>query len=277
MIKTVHIGSTLLTNDQRFCTAIRNLAMADIFTSEATKGGFSGRKVIMGKPQGYTFITEWGIIGTDFSDLAQQRQEFMSLLSEIIDDGEANIIFTRSDDVQLLLNVKSVKVTGDISAQDGNLSRFLVEMKTDYPFLQSNSQKSENISIFAGGGWAIPFGIPFDMSAGSVTDVSVENEGNYRAYPILRIYGELSNPVITNTTTGEVMNVSGDLATAADYLEIDTFKRTVLLYPAGSNARSMVSGDFITLQKGINNIRLSNGSSTDGKLVLSFRDHYVGI
>jgi phage-related protein len=88
----------------------------------------------------------------------------------------------------------------------------------------------------------------------------------------------MTNPTLTNLTTGEQLSITYNLTTTSDTLVVDTYNRTAIIYPSGNNGRAYVSGDFLTLQPGANDLALSSGSSTNESLAtVEYYDHYLGI
>lgn len=65
----------------------------------------------------------------------------------------------------------------------------------------------------------ITFPITFDLAAATNT-ITINTGSNYTTYPIFRIYGGVSNPVITNSTTGRTVTYSDDID-STKYVEID--------------------------------------------------------
>lgn len=278
MITSITLGSTLLTNDSRFCTGINTLSFPVIGSSSSKKGGWAGSKIVQGKPEKLKFAMEWMIVGTSFSDLATQREDFIELLGEILSEGEQTLKISKSNAVDIQITVNSVNVAGDIRAEDKNATRLLVTFESEYPFLVSQTLFSQTINVINQGGMGIPMGIPMDMGVGGTGAATVTNGGNFEAYPVITFYGPLTNPSITNITTGKTLNLNLTLASETDYVVVDIFNRTALLYPGGTNARRYLSGDFWTLAKGNNIINIGNPTYTSiGKAVLLYRDHYLNL
>lgn len=59
--------------------------------------------------------------------------------------------------------------------------------------------------------------------------VSVFNAGDVDAYPIVRIYGPATDPVLDNVTQGRSLTFAGITLAADEYLEIDTRRHTIRL------------------------------------------------
>jgi hypothetical protein len=278
MVESITLGSTLLTNANRYCTAINTLSFPTIGSSSAKKGGSSGSKIVQGKPEKLKFSLDWTIVGSSISDLVTQREDFIELLGEILSTGEQTLKISKSNLVDVQIDVHSVSVTGDIKAENKNSTKLLVTFESEYPFLVSQTLYTSTINVINQGGMGIPMGIPMNMGVGGTGAATVSTGGNFEAYPVITFYGPLTSPSITNLTTGKTLNLNITLAASTDYVVIDTFARTALLYPGATNARRYITGDFWTLAKGVNTINIGNPSyTTEGKAVLLYRDHYLNL
>jgi hypothetical protein len=278
MITSITLGTTLLTNDNRFCTAVNTLSFPVISSSSAKKGGSAGSKIVQGKPEKLKFALEWMIIGSSISDLVTQREDFIELLGEILSTGEQTLKISKSNSVDVQIDVHSVTVSGDVKAEDKNATRMLVTFESEYPFLVSQTLYNQTINVINQGGMGIPIGIPMNMGVGGTGAATVTVGGNFEAYPVITFYGPLDNPSISNLTTGKTLNLNLVLSTANDYVVVDTFARTALLYSGATNARRYITGDFWTLAKGNNIINIGNPTYTsEGKAILLYRDHYLNL
>ena len=279
MITQVDLGSTTLTTTKRLLQAVKNLTFPEVNITALRRGSFPGQKVSFGKPAGYKFALEWAIVGDTFSDLATQRETFLKLFGEIIKDGTKTLKINKSNSVNVQIDVMGVKVAGEVQAEDGNASKLLIELTSEYPYLMSQTLQSFDVFIFNGGGMAIPMALPMNMSINGANEATLSNAGNIEAYPVFTFYGPLNNPSIQNVTTGKQLSLNYNL-TSADYIVVDVFNRTVNLYISGAqnNGRRYASGDFWTMQPGNNLIHLNTGTfNASGKCKVEWRDHYLGI
>lgn len=278
MIVSIFLDDTELTSPNRFVQSIRNGGFPDIDFSDTKKGGFEGRTVSPGKFISYKFTIEWNIVGSSFSDLATQREEFVKLLAGIVSEGGKTLKINKANGVNVQVEVKGIDVLSDVATSDPLNSRLLTEMEAEYPFLRSQIETEETANIFTGGGMPIPMPIPMDMSVGGSNELLVVNGGNYPAYPVFRFSGPLANPSLNNLTTGQILNVNTSLVDAGDILEVDIFLRSAIKIPGGTNVRQFITGDFWTLAVGNNVIHLGNPDfNSVGKCIITFRDTYAGI
>ncbi len=278
MISSVYLGTDQLDTSKRILQAIRNLTFPEITYQSVKRGGYPGQKLSVGKPRSYKFSTEWIVIGDTFSDFATQRQSFAEILGKILEDGTKTFKLSKANGVNVQIDVKTITVAGDLSANDPLMSNMLIELEAEYPYLQSQTLQTTDISIFNGGGMTIPMGIPMSMGVGGANEVVLTNNGNAVAYPTFTFYGPLQNPSLTNLTTGKTFSLGYNLTDSSQYVVVDTFNRTAVLYSGGVNVRGYVSGEFWTLARGANVVHLAAGTyNAQGKCTVTFRDHFLGI
>jgi len=278
MIDAIYLESELLTNGQRFCTAIRNLNFPEVDWSSSKKGGFYGRKLSEGKLVSNRFATEFQLIATDFSDLATQREDFVKLIGQIISDGGKLLKIDKANGTDVQVTVRGVDVSGDVSFADPLNSRMLIEWETEKPILESQTLTEETALIFSGGGTPVPTPIPLNMSVGGLNELITTNSGNYPAFPVFTFKGPLLNPSLYNVTSDKIIQITYNLPTASDIIEIDTYSRICKFIPSQIPARQYVSGEFWTIGLGANVIHLGSGSvNPNGACIITYRDAFIGI
>lgn len=73
------------------------------------------------------------------------------------------------------------------------------------------------------GGFTFPLSFPVSFGGSTVNQTqTITYDGDYQTSPIIEIYGPITNPVITNLTTGEVLDFTGTTIGAGDYYTVDT-------------------------------------------------------
>lgn len=276
MITDVALGTNQLTTTKRFCVGTSGGSFPGVSYNAFDRGPSFGRKLSRIQARSFTILTEWVILGSSFADLVTERSSFIQLLGAILESGTATLKITRSNGTTLQIEVKAVKVTGAAKPEDGVSSPLLVEFEAEYPFFQSVEQYVSEIGLFAGGGMAIPMGIPMSMGVAGVAETTIVAGGNYPAYPLIKLIGVMDTPTLRNNTAGKQLTIAANLNTTGKFVLIDTFLRTVV-NEAGSNVRGTHSGDFWTLAVGSNSIRLSATSGSSGKAIISYRNHHLNI
>lgn len=95
--------------------------------------------------------------------------------------------------------------------------------------------------------------IPYNLNS---QVVSVSNSGNFSAQPIVLFTGPMSNPILTNQTNGETLEIDDSIA-ATDSYSADIAQRT-LKNNAGQNKFSKLpfTSDWMELEPGNNDLNL---------------------
>ena len=95
---------------------------------------------------------------------------------------------------------------------------------------------------------------------------SLINDGDWPSYPSITVYGPINVPKITNTTTGEYIEVNTNLNSASDILTITYDQDTLTIDKNGTSViGSLTSGStYFKIEPGINNLTMSGSSVGSG-------------
>lgn len=241
-----------------------------------SRGNYHGAVLGMHKYGRRAMTIEGEIVGSSAADYEAKRRALEQVLT--IKNGLQTVIFnTRGG---LAIEAECIVSSAlDVPYQSGKviMGDFRLELVAPYPFLLGATLELESVLVYSGGGAAIPAAIPFSIATGGSGAEVIANDGNGEAFPVIRIYGALQNPSITNETTGESLSIVYTLLSSTDYIEIDMYNRTVLLNGV-TNIMQYVSGDWWALQPGDNTIKLTASSNTvDAHADIEYRDAYLGI
>lgn len=125
------------------------------------------------------------------------------------------------------------------------------------------------------------------MNIGSAYSVSVPYLGDVDSYPVITILGPMSDPVITNSTTGDTLDFTGGTVGTAEIWTIETrYGRKSVLNGAGSSVERYLSpdSDLATFRLvpdpiatgGTNVITLSGSATgTASAMTLSYYNRYI--
>jgi hypothetical protein len=114
------------------------------------------------------------------------------------------------------------------------------------------------------------------------SSVTCNNGGNVSAFCVITVTGAITNPVITNTTTGEALEFTangGTVVVTTEQLVITVAAGRVSAYNDGVNVIDKIDwpdSTFFDIEPGNNTITLA-GSSTDGstKIRVTWSDSYL--
>lgn len=195
------------------------------------------------------------------------------------DDGYIPYVYSEfSQQKQIFLKVLYVQLTED--TRQGLVQPFRLICKIKDPVIYGLTLKQADTSPAtpsASTGTAIhPFTFPivYGASTYSVTADAINN-GDLPTYPVsINIYGPVNSPKITNTATGEYIEVSNNLG-GGDQLVIVYDKDTLTVELNGNSVVSNVSSasTFFKIQPGSNPLTLTGSSiSTGAYATLSYYD-----
>lgn len=127
----------------------------------------------------------------------------------------------------------------------------------------------------ATGGLAFNFG--FNVAFGSATSggMTCQNAGIANSFPMIRLDGPLSSPVIWNDATGEHWSTNISLA-AGEWLDIDMKARTALLNGTSSRYSAVRANEstWFSLVPNNNVLRLTAGGGS-GSMTVTWRNAYL--
>lgn len=206
------------------------------------------------------------VIGEDEEEVELLRTQIVKVLSLPMqpteeDDGYVTISWTDATGAEWSFDAKMASSPRFSRSMKQNYRLdFLISLKTDNPFiLSSESITGEGTRGYFVYGVLFPIELPALMGYVGVGGLEVENEGTMSAHTVIRLYGEaggvITNPTITNTTTGKSFTVETTLADDTEYIEIDSAEGSVVDQDgADLSADIDEDSEFILLKSGTNEL-----------------------
>ena len=160
-----------------------------------------------------------------------------------------------------------------------------IEFVAPYPFPRETQDRVFNVA--GSGGFEFPIemtSVGFEMPSYNIT-VPVQNTGDVRAPVLVRFYGDVTNPVLYNDTTGEHIDYIGQIL-ASEYLEINTeygnkyAEKVVIATGVRTNVMGNINwvvSKFWSLQRGTNNVRFAASVNAGGYGNVYWRQRYGGM
>lgn len=183
---------------------------------------------------------------------------------------------------QVFLKVLYVDLRED--TKQGLIQPFRLICKIKDPTIYgypSKTASTQGTDVTIGGGAAVfPFTFPvvFGASTVSVTSSAV-NSGTVSAYPLsITVVGPINNPKVTNTTTGEYIEVTENLANSSAILTITYDKDTLSVSLNGNSVLGSVTdaSTYFKLRPGTNQLTLTGTTIGSGAYVaLNYYDSYA--
>ena len=200
-------------------------------------------------------LSDHGYVPYVWTEFNQQKQLFVKpLYVQLVETTRGGLV----QDFRIICKVKDPTIYGS-ELQEANTGQ------ADFGIASGTA-----VHAFA-------FPIIYGASTASVS-VDANNAGSLPVYPVgINIYGPVSSPIITNTTTGEFIRVNTSLATVSNNLSIAYDKDSLSVTRDGVSVLSLVTSDstYFKIQPGSNIFSLT-GTSIDDEAyaVISFRNGY---
>lgn len=248
----------------------REIREFDIPLQENT--GIADFQTFIGKTM---FILEGTMYPDDEDAFAQGRQALRKLASMDIeqndndsDQGYVPYKWTDISAKQLFMKVMYVDLPEN--SKQGIKQPFRLFCKIKYPVILSQDSNGGSIGSSTAtttGSFILPKVLPSVIGVTTYSsNGSISNDGDWPSYPSFTIYGPINIPKITNTTTGEYIEISTNVVSSSDVLTINYDQDSFAIELNGNSViGSLTSGStYFKIQPGINNLTLTGSSVGSG-------------
>lgn len=155
------------------------------------------------------------------------------------------------------------RLDADTSRIVGNNVPVVLEYKAADPRQYDATPDSVTVAVSSvTSGRTYPRTYPLTFGGGSSNAIAATNAGNRATRPTAHIVGPATNPVVTNSTTGQRVKFSIVL-TATDFLDVDFDAKTVVLNGTASRYSTLTSdSSWWELAPGLTTVQFSADTST---------------
>jgi hypothetical protein len=227
-------------------------------------------------------ITLTGTVsGIDYATYLSNRKALIAATNIDLDSNDypiaTRISFTMLDGNSYYMDVFFDKPTMELT--DPTRADFQLTGIAPNPMIFGASQQvSSAISPPSGGGYIVSMIAPYISGAATGGSTVINNAGSETAWPVITLTGPLTNPVLTNTTTGEVLQLSPYTIGSGNVVRIDMDAHTITLNGASLIATKTATSDWWGLIPGNNNVSVTSTSSSDtGTAVFTYYSPYTGV
>jgi hypothetical protein len=222
-------------------------------------GGYSGQRYW--DPR---LITVTGLLIADTVTEMQNRRADWSDAFSWLDELQLVIQLENGNEYLINCSVDGTP-TLDYIPLDPLRAPFSVSFLADDPVIYDNTAghaTSVTLSRVAGGGITWPLSWPLSWPAGAAGS-TVNNTGTVPIYPVITLTGSMTNPVLSNQTTGEFISLPGFTAPSDAVVLVDLYNHTITLN--GGNVAGLLGAgsSWWGLQKGQNTIKLTTSDVAD--------------
>jgi hypothetical protein len=150
-----------------------------------------------------------------------------------------------------------------------------------------------NFGISAGSGaFDVPLTVPVQVGTSDLDQVkSVVYAGTWDAFPVLTVYGPVTDLVLVNQVSGDTLDFTGSSIAAGDYYTIDTRYGSKRVYRNGAIADNRIAelstdsdlASFRLLRKpdapgGVNAFQVTgSGANAQTAVYLTYNERFVGV
>ncbi len=228
------------------------------------------------------------IQGTSRQDLYDKRDTLLRIFQSA---GDAVSLRWTLDDVRQVDCFYAGEMGMSSDNRPGFNQRLAVTLLAPDPTFYDPA--GDDLTFDLGGGGdalTIPLSVPFEVGASELDSINaVEYSGSWLTYPhLIRITGPITDPIVTNETTNEVLDFTGITIADADYYDIDLrYGIKSVKQEDGTNkiAELTEDSDLATWHiaadpeaiGGSNSIRVTGSSVTESTRVeISYFVRYIG-
>ena len=129
----------------------------------------------------------------------------------------------------------------------------------------------------------VPLLVPWTAGASALNStLAITNDGTWLSYPIITAVGPITNLIITNTTSGDKIEVSGVIASGDTWTFDLRYGRKTVIDQTGANKSSTITADSslatFAIERGANAITVTGSSTGAASAVnLVYYTRYVGV
>lgn len=172
----------------------------------------------------------------------------------------------------------------------GQFQRFGFELLCPDPTWYNPTGEALTFNLSGGPSGAIPMAVPTPIGASAINQTrAVTYAGSWITYPVIRIYGPITDPILENETTDEILDFTGTTIANGKYYEIDCrFGAKTVVDSDGANriATLTAESDLATFHLapdpesvgGYNSLRVTGSAvSASTKVEVTYFARYLGV
>jgi hypothetical protein len=158
-----------------------------------------------------------------------------------------------------------------------NIPIVTIQMEATDPRLYSDTESTQALELPSSGG-GMEFNETPNITFGAVStggETTLTNAGTFKTAPVFKLAGPVTDPRLTNVTSGETFHWEGTVA-SGDFLLVNMDNRTVLLNGTASRYSGLTSvSAFWELAPGDSSIQYRAASFTASTATATWRSAWV--
>lgn len=222
-----------------------------------------------------TITIEGYIVGNDEDDYIDAWRDLVNAFS--IGTGESQILqITLGNGDIRYINCKTISMPS-IKEEEGHIwdGDFQVILEAEYPFYR-DSLVTATAYIVSLSGFPVATPIPTPLGGIAVNTVNLNISGEYGSYPSYVINPVVTNPRITNQTTGETFQLEMEINNAVGPVTLSFDGKGKHI---GSNDmyNQYFTGTYFRLVSGNNNIVFTGADVEGSSVQITYSNEYISV
>ena len=222
---------------------------------------------------------EWLILESSMTEFLDERAEVFSEFNAEASDSTGTLLVEVNDTTTYAINCAVASIELGTRAAPATYTYARAQLIAYDPVIYTQNYTTfSNIDPPGGGGAEFPLIFPITFTTSESGQVTATNAGTLYTYPLVTLNGDLTNPLIANSTTGDYFQLNYTIPSGSQVV-IDFKNRTVMLDGVTNLITSIVAGStWWVIEPGDNIISLQTASTGDtGNMTLTYREayHYV--
>lgn len=281
MLQNIYINGFPLANEGvSYIKEVQGLTAPTIDLNTFNRGGRDG--IVLGNPyyRQRVFTVALSVLAHGPAELLAQKDRLVTALrlQQYADSQYKQVEFETSDGVIRSCKAITKQISGELKPETSYAMTPLTFQMIANRWYLDGAEYTKQVSTPNYGGMAVPMPVPMSMAnnPAQIEDSQVINNGNTESLPKFRITGPLTGFDLYNSTTGQHMTVTYTLD-EDEYMELDTYNHSAVANSV-TNVRGSVTGDWMVLVPGPNEIGFNPASTTSGATAqITYKDAYLGI
>lgn len=266
-------------------TDVRGLGMPSVRANDVGRldadGSITSRKELL---SARTINLRINVIGTPGDDLDSKLTSLF--LAVQANDSPGTLSFqwpmgygstVTSEDTRFITAYVRQVTKSVVASNAAGVVPVYIQLEASNPLIHRTTQNSETIALASFvGGLEFPDTFPATFGTGSSLSTTVNNAGNFAAYPTVRFMGPVTAPKIRIEGLGKWIELAGLTVASGSYCEVDFYERSILLNGSSSQYNKLTSAsEWFTLPPGTSYVTYSASSSSAVNCFFKWYDTWI--
>lgn len=246
-----------------------------IRTSQQNLVGKDGG-VIWNRLYDFRTITIGGyVIGDTASDYVTAKRALKNAFA--IGDGTSKILsVTESNGDIRYIDCKTTSLPL-ITEEPGEIytGAFQLVLTADYPYYRG-AYGTETLSIASAAGFLVPAVVPTPLGGLQTNTVNISITGDYGSYPSYIFSPSVTNPRITNQSTGKTFQLEMTINNETGPVPV-WFDNRGIHVGTNSEYNQYFVGEYFRLQSGNNNMVFTGADASGATVQITYANEYISV